>query len=234
MINLYALTSPNVIKIFIMLEECGLSYNIITVDVWKGDQFRPEFLQLNPNGKIPVIVDRGNMETTPIVVFESGAILMYLAEKTGRFLPREAGVRYEVLQWLMIQLTGIGPMFGQFGYFSHSAPKETDNGHAIQRFRTEVVRLYRLIEDRLAKSPWLGGESYSIADIASFPWLSGYDRIGLSMEDYPFTKGWIDTIASRPKVKNAFDAVERIKSVRDHADPDDLDRLYNRGIHANA
>ena len=156
MIDLYALTSPNVQKIFIMLEETGLPYNVVPVDVWKGEQYKPEFLRVNPNAKIPVIVDHDGPGGKPYTVFESGAILMYLADKSGQFMPKDAVARYDVLQWLMVQLTGVGPMFGQWTHFKMFAPK-TGNDYAMGRYQTELKRLYEVLEQRLAVSPYLGG-----------------------------------------------------------------------------
>ena len=151
MIDLYSLTSPNVQKIYIMLEETKLPYKEHFVDVWKGDQFEPDFLKINPNAKIPAIVDQEGPGGKPYTVFESGAILMYLAEKTGKFLPKDTVKKYDVLQWLMIQVSGVGPMFGQFTHFKMFAPKDKDNSYSMARYQTEVKRLYELLEKRLAK-----------------------------------------------------------------------------------
>src|SRR5215475_508699 len=167
MIDFYALTSPNVQKVYIMLEECGLPYKEIFVDVWKGDQFKDEFLKINPNNKIPAIVDHEGPGGKPYTVFESGAILLYLAEKTGKFLPKDTVKRYDVIQWLMIQLTGIGPMFGQWNHFKLFAPK-TGNDYAMARYTSELKRLYHVLEERLEPSKFLGGAEYSNADIATF------------------------------------------------------------------
>ena len=170
MIDLYALTSPNVQKIYIMLEETKLPYKEHFVDVWRGEQHDPNFIRINPNSKIPAIVDHDGPGGKPLIVFESGAILMYLAEKTGKFLPKDMAKKYEVLQWLMFQLTNIGPMFGQFTHFKMFAPKDTNNHYAMTRYQTEVKRLYEVMEKRLAQSAYLGGDEYTVADIATFPW----------------------------------------------------------------
>src|ERR1700747_3067506 len=183
MIDLYALTSPNVQKVYIMLEECGLPYKEHFVDVWKGDQFKPEFLKLNLNGKIPVIVDHEGPGGKPFTVFESGAILLYLAEKTGKFLPKDMAKKYETLQWLMVQLTGVGPMFGQWTHLKPFAPK--DSAYSMSRYQTEVKRLYEVMEKRLAHSPYLGGDEYTIADIATYPWTRNHDIQGVKWEDNP-------------------------------------------------
>ncbi len=157
MIDFYALTSPNVQKIYIMLEECALPYKEHFVDVWKGDQFKPEFIKLNPNGRIPVIVDHEGPDGRPYTVFESGAILMYLAEKTGKFLSKDMARKYEVIQWLLIQLTSVGPMFGQWTHFKLFAPKGTD--YSMGRYTSELKRLYELLEKRLGQSAYLGGRN---------------------------------------------------------------------------
>jgi GST-like protein len=230
MIDFYALTSPNVRKIFIMLEEIELAYKIIPVDVWKGDNYDPAFRKINPNGKIPVIVDHEGPGGRPFTVIESGAILMYLADKTGRFLPRETAPRYEVIQWLMVQLTGVGPMFGQLTHFKQFAPPGSD--YALSRYQTEVRRLYDVLEGRLATSPYLGGPDYTIADIATYPWAANHQRQGVSFEDKPSLERWHDAIAARPAVQRAIKKVEAMPTSRDHAKPDDLDRFFGRGRYA--
>jgi GSH-dependent disulfide-bond oxidoreductase len=184
MIDLYALTSPNVQKIYIMLEECGLPYKEHFVDVWKGEQYKPEFSKVNPNNKIPAIVDHDGPGGKPLTVIESGAILLYLAEKTGKFLPKDAAKKYEVIQWLMIQLTGVGPMFGQWTHFKLFAPKG-DNDYSMARYTSEIKRLYEVLEKRLGEVPYLGGQDYSIADIATFPWTRNHDAQGVKWEDNP-------------------------------------------------
>jgi GSH-dependent disulfide-bond oxidoreductase len=227
MIDLYALTSPNVQKVFLMLEETGLDYRPIYVDVWKGDQFKPEFTKLNPNAKIPVIVDHDGPGGKPFTCFESGAILIYLAEKTGKFMPKDAAARYDVLQWLMIQMTGVGPMFGQLVHFKRFAPQGND--YSLARYQTEVRRLYDVLETRLGQSAYLGGPDYSIADIATFPWTRQHDFMGVKWDDHKNCARWFNAIAERPAVKRALAKVETITSVRDSAKPDDLDRFFGRG-----
>jgi GSH-dependent disulfide-bond oxidoreductase len=227
MIDFYALTSPNVQKIFLMLEETGLEYRPIYVDVWKGDQFKPEFQRLNPNGKIPVIVDHDGPGGRDYVCFESGAILLYLAEKTGKFLPKDVARRYDAIQWLMIQMTGVGPMFGQFVHFKRFAP--AGNEYSLARYQTEVLRLYDVLEKRLAESAYLGGPDYSIADIATFPWTRQHDFQGVKWDDHPNCARWFNAIAERPAVKRALAKVDTIPSVREQAKPDDVDRFFGRG-----
>jgi GSH-dependent disulfide-bond oxidoreductase len=230
MIDFYVLTSPNVQKIFIMLEEVGAPYKAIPVDVWKGDHFTPEFLALNPNAKIPVIVDHDGPGGKPYTVFESGAILMYLADKFGRFLPTDTAQRFEVLQWLMIQLTGVGPIFGQVVHFTRFAPPGND--YSVSRYKTEMLRLYEVLEKRLGHSPWLGGAEYSIADIATFPWTRNHDMFGVKWSDRPNLARWFDAISSRPAVKKALATVDVIQSSREIATDDIKDRVFGRGRYA--
>jgi GSH-dependent disulfide-bond oxidoreductase len=232
MIDLYALTSPNVQKIYIMLEETKLSYKEHFVDVWKSDQFDPEFLKINPNGKIPAIVDHDGPSGKPYTVFESGAILMYLAEKSGKFLPRDTVKKYDVLQWLMIQVSGVGPTFGQFFHFKMFAPK--DNSYSMARYQTELKRLYELLEKRLAKVPYLGGDEYTIADIATYPWTRNHDLHGVKWSDNPNLERWFSAINERPAVKAAIAKVGAIKSNRDTASDDQKDRFFGRGRYAKA
>jgi len=232
MIDLYALTSPNVRKVYIMLEELGLPYKEIFIDVWKGDNYAPDFRKVNPNGKIPVIVDHEGPGGRPFTIIESGAILMYLADKTGRLLPKEIAPRYEVIQWLMIQLTGVGPMFGQFTHFKNFAP--AGNDYAMSRYQTEVKRLYELLEDRLRKNAYLGGADYSVADVATFPWTANHKLHGVRFEDHPNLERWSNAVAARPAVQRAIKKVEAIKSSREHAKEDDMDRFFGRGRYARA
>ena len=233
MIDLYALTSPNVQKVFLMLEETGLPYNTIPVDVWKAEQFKPEFLKINPNGKVPAIVDHDGPGGKPYTVIESGAILIYLAEKTGKFLPAKGTERHDVLQWLMVQMTGVGPMFGQQVHFSRFAPAGNDYG--LSRYCTEVLRLYDLIEQRLGVTgAYLGGADYSIADIATYPWLRNYALNGVKADGLPNVGRWVDTIGARPAAQRVLEILPTIKSVRDNAAEDDKDRFFGRGKYARA
>jgi len=234
MIDLYALTSPNVQKIYIMLEETRLPYRERFVDVWKGEQYNADFIKINPNSKIPAIVDHDGPGGKPYTVFESGAILLYLAEKTGQFLPQDTVKKYDVLQWLMFQLTGVGPMFGQFTHFKLFAPKDRDNAYAMDRYQTELRRLYEVMETRLAQLPYLGGDDYSIADIATFPWTRNHDAQGVKWEDNPNLERWFKAIDQRPAVKAALAKVALIKSNRDTATDDQKDRFFNRGRYSRA
>src|SRR3954451_22761743 len=232
MIDLYALTSPNVQKIYIMLEECGLPYQEHFVDVWKGDQFKPEFMKLNPNLKIPVIVNSEGPDGEPFTVFESGAILLYLAEKAGKFLPKDTAKKYEAMQWLMIQLTTVGPMFGQWTHFKLFAPN--GNEYSMDRYSSELKRLYELLEKRLGEAPYLGGQEYSVADIATFPWTRNHDAQGIKWDDRPNLARWFNAIGGRPAVKAALAKVAAIKSTRETAAEDDKERFFARGRYARA
>ncbi len=198
MIEVYSWPTPNGHKVHVMLEECGLPYRTIPVDIGAGDQFRPEFLAISPNNKIPAIVDPDGPDGRPISLFESGAILLYLAGKTGRFLPADVRGKYEVLQWLMFQMGHVGPMLGQTHHFRIYAPEKIP--YAIDRYTNEARRLYGVMNARLAKTRYIGGAEYSIADIAIFPWLRSWKNQGISWNDHPHLKGWFDEIAARPAV----------------------------------
>lgn len=232
MIDFYALTSPNVQKIFIMLEECGLPYNIKPVDVWKGDQFTPEFAKINPLQKIPAIVDSDGPAGTPYTVIESGAILLYLAEKTGKFIPHDPVKRYDTVQWLMVQMANVGPMFGQLVHFSRYAPAGQDYGHS--RYRTQVNKLFDLYDRRLAAQPYVAGNDYTIADMAPFPWLRNFEMLGIDIGKRPNLKAWIDRVSAREAVKRALAQIGQMKTARDTASDDDKDRFLARGKYAVA
>jgi GSH-dependent disulfide-bond oxidoreductase len=234
MIDFYALTSPNVVKIFIALEEFELPYDVKPVDVWKSEQHSEAFAKLNPNKKIPVIVDHDGPGGKPYTVFESGAILMYLAEKQGKFLPQDMATRYEVIQWLMVQMSTMGPMFGQVVHFTRFAPGSSDHSYAKSRYLTEAHRLYDLFDQRLAAHPYVGGTEYTIADMAAFPWLRNFALLGLDISDRTHVKAWIDKLAERPAVKRALAKVGGMTSSRDSASEDDKDRFFNRGKYARA
>lgn len=198
-IEVYSWPTPNGHKVHVMLEECGLKYEAIPVNIGAGEQFRPDFLAISPNNKIPAIVDPEGPDGRPISLFESGAILVYLAAKTGRFLPAGDREKFEVLQWLMFQMGGVGPMLGQAHHFRMYAPEKVP--YAIDRYSNEARRLYAVIDKRLATSEWLGGAEYSIADIATFPWLRSWQNQGVVLEDYPHLKRWFDTVSERPAVQ---------------------------------
>lgn len=198
MIKLYTAATPNGRKASIMLEEVGLPYEVHPIDMGAGDQFEPAFLEISPNNKIPAIVDSDGPDGAPISVFESGAILIYLAEKTGRFLPTEARARLDVLQWLMFQMGGVGPMFGQANHFIKFAAEDVPYGK--KRYRDEAMRLLGVMDRRLAVVEYLAGD-YSIADIATWPWVMRAEWYDTDWSQFPNTKRWYDQIGERPAVK---------------------------------
>ncbi|OUM02732.1 glutathione binding-like protein [Variovorax sp. JS1663] len=198
-IDVYSWPTPNGHKIHIMLEECGLPYRAHPVNIGKGDQFEPAFLRISPNNKIPAITDPEGPDGKPISLFESGAILVYLAGKTGQFLPEGDRARYEVLQWLMFQMGGVGPMLGQTHHFRLYAPEKIP--YAIDRYSNEARRLYGVIDRQLANHAFIAGDSYSIADIAIFPWLRNWEGQGIVLGDFPYLKKWFEGIAARPAVQ---------------------------------
>ena len=191
MIDLYTWPTPNGHKVHIMLEETGLDYEVIPVDIGQGDQFDPKFLRISPNNKMPAIVDRDGPGGEPYPMFESGAILMYLAEKTGRFMPQETAARYRVVQWLMFQMGHIGPMLGQAHHFRAYAPEQIP--YAVERYTNEANRLYDVLDKRLGESAWLAGDAYSIADIAVFPWLRSHERQGVELAPHLRGEVVVDT-----------------------------------------
>ncbi len=202
MIDLYYWTTPNGHKVTIFLEETGTPYRIIPVNIGKGDQFKPDFLRIAPNNRIPAMVDTEPAGGgAPISVFESGAILVYLGDKTGRFLPRELRPRTEVLQWLFWQMGGLGPMAGQNGHFNVYAPEKIP--YAMKRYVDETSRLYKVMDNRLADREFLAGE-YSIADMACYPWVVPYKVHGQDLDLFPNLKRWFDSIAARPAVQRAY------------------------------
>jgi GST-like protein len=207
-IDLYYWPTPNGWKITIFLEETGIPYNVIPVDITDGDQFAPDFLEISPNNKMPAIVDPDGPGGEPISVFESGAILIYLAEKAGRFLPRSPRERYVVLQWLMFQMGSVGPMLGQAHHFRRYAPEEIP--YAIDRYTNEAARLYGVMDERLSEAEYFAGE-YSIADMAIYPWLISHENQGQRMEDYPNLKRWFESVGSRPAVRRALEVGEDLR-----------------------
>lgn len=213
-IDVYSWPTPNGHKVHIMLEETGLPYRAHAVDIGQGDQFAPEFLAISPNNKIPAITDPVGPDGQPISLFESGAILVYLAAKTGQLLPQGDRQRFEVLQWLMFQMGGVGPMLGQAHHFRMYAPEKLP--YAIERYTNEAKRLYGVIDRRLEKSAFVGGADYSIADIAIFPWLRSWQNQGVVMDDYPALKAWFDGIAARPAVQRGVQVLaDRRKPITD-------------------
>jgi len=204
MIDLYTWPTPNGHKVHIMLEECELPYNVIAIDIGAGDQFDPEFLKFSPNNKMPAMIDQDGPGGEPISIFESGAILQYLAEKTGKFMSTDPRKRVEVLEWLMFQMGGIGPLLGQAHHFLQYAPEKIE--YAINRYANEANRLYGVCDRRLGDHEYLAGE-YSIADMAVFPWLRSADKQGVNMDDYGNVKRWFDAINARPAVGRALEVL---------------------------
>ena len=202
MIDLYTWTTPNGRKVSIMLEECGLPYNVHKIDIGKGDQFTPEFVALNPNSKIPAMVDSNGPDGKSITLFESGAMLVYLAQHYQKFLPPDWHQLYHVFQWLMFQMGGVGPMFGQTHHFLRAAPEQVP--YAINRYKKETDRLYGVMDKELAKRDYLAGNFYSIADIATYPWVARYEWHKTDLKLFPNVKRWFDEIGKRPAVQRGM------------------------------
>jgi GST-like protein len=198
MIDLYTWTTPNGRKVSIMLEECGLPYRVHKIDIGKGEQLAPEYLKINPNGKIPAIVDPDGPDRKPISMMESGAILVYLAGKTGKLLPASARGKYEALQWLMFQMGGVGPMFGQAHHFMRAKKDEVPYGS--ERYGNEAKRLYGVMDRQLEKKRFLSGGEYTIADIATYPWVARHEWHRVDLGEFPNVKRWYDAIGARPAV----------------------------------
>jgi GST-like protein len=235
MITLYGMGSPNVVKVVIALEELGLAYDFVHLDVMRGDQFGEDFGRLTPNRKVPVIVDDegpAQRDGGLFTLWESGAILIYLAERSGSFLPADPAARYVTLQWLMFQMASIGPMSGQLSHFRYYAP-EPEHAYARDRYATEVKRIYDVVETRLQQTAYLAGEDYSIADMAAWPWLKGAKARGVDLGTLPAVKRWVDEIAARPAVSqaqavlDAQDNTETLRIMKEGGDP--LDRYLGRG-----
>ena len=205
MIEHYSCATPNGQKIHVMLEETGLPYNVIPVDIGAGDQFDPEFLKISPNNKMPAMVDPDGPGGTPISLAESGAMLIYLAEKTGQFLPSEPHARYAVLQWLMFQMGHIGPMLGQTHHFRSYALDRHD--YAVQRYENEANRLYSVLDRRLGETPYVAGEAYTIADMAILPWMRRPHNQGVEESEYPNYLRWRETLLERPTVQRALEVL---------------------------
>lgn len=203
MIDLYYAPTPNGHKISLLLEECGLPYRLYRIDMSAGEQFRPEFLAISPNNKIPAIVDNEPVDGgAPLSVFESGAILQYLAEKTGKFLSQELRERTITLQWLTWQVAGFGPMLGQNHHFTHYAPQPVP--YAIERFLQETRRLYGVLNRQLEKNAYVAGENYSIADIATYPWVVAHERQRIDLAEFPAVRNWFERVKSRPATQKAY------------------------------
>jgi len=202
-IKVYSWPTPNGHKVHVMLEECGLrlgrDWEAIPIDIGAGDQFKPDFLALSPNNKIPALVDPNGPDGKPIALFESGAILLYLAAKTGKLLPKTDRLKFQVLQWLMFQMGGVGPMLGQAHHFRIYAPEKI--GYAVNRYTKEAKRLYGVMDKQLASSKFIACNQYSLADVAIFPWLRSWENQGIDWADYPQLKKWFDLVGARPAVQ---------------------------------
>jgi GST-like protein len=209
MIEVYSWPTPNGHKVHILLEECGIPYRVHAVNISAGEQFAPEFLEISPNNKIPAIVDPDGPDGRPITLFESGAILIYLASKSGRFMPADVRGRYQMLEWLMFQMGGVGPMLGQAHHFRLYAPEKI--AYAIDRYSNEAKRLYGVMDRRIARSKYIAGPEYSIADIAIFPWLRSWKNQGIDWNDHPHLKGWFDEIAARPAVQRGVEVLAHVR-----------------------
>ena len=225
MIDVYFWPTGNGKKITIMLEECALPYNVIPVNINKGDQSTPEYDAINPNNKMPAIIDRAPAGGgTPITLFESGAILQYLGEKTGQLLPRDTAGKYRVLQWVYWQVGGLGPMAGQAHHFLRYAPERI--AYPMHRFRTEVTRLYKVMDKQLARSEYLAGD-YSIADVAAWPWVVRHDWQGQDLNDTPNVKRWFETVGARPAVQRGADVGKDLANFATPMSDEDRKRLFN-------
>lgn len=210
MIDLYTWTTPNGHKVHILLEELGLAYKAHPINIGNGDQFDPEFLAISPNNKIPAMVDHDGPGGGDYSVFESGAMLLYLAEKTGRFLPSEPRAKFDVYQWLMFQMASVGPMLGQAHHFNRYAPETID--YAVTRYENEANRLYGVMERQLGATAYLAGDDYTIADIATWPWLRSAETQGVDISSYPNVKRWFDGIGERPAVQVGVDVLADYKT----------------------
>ncbi len=212
-IQVYSWATPNGHKVHIMLEECGFKlgkdWEAHPVDIGNGDQFKPEFLSISPNNRIPALVDMNGPDGKPISVFESGAILLYLASKTGKFLPKSTTDKFKVLEWLMFQMGGVGPMLGQTHHFRIYAPEKVE--YAINRYTKEANRLYGVMDRQLAKNKYIAGKAYSIADIAIFPWLRSWKNQGVEMAEYPHVQAWFQEIEQRPAVKRGVEVLLNLR-----------------------
>ncbi|SDV02791.1 glutathione binding-like protein [Pseudomonas mucidolens] len=209
MIDLYYWTTPNGHKISLFLEEAGLPYQVHPINIGQGDQFKPDFLKIAPNNRIPAIVDQHPVDGgAPISLFESGAILLYLAQKTGQFLPQDLRARQEVLQWLFWQMGGLGPMAGQNHHFSQFAAEKIP--YAIKRYVDETARLYGVLDRRLADRAFVAGEGYSIADMAIYPWIVSHTWQSQKLEDFPHVQRWFNQIKERPATVRAYELVAKV------------------------
>jgi len=210
-LDIYFWTTPNGYKVLLFAEELGIPYTIKPVSIGRGEQFKPDFLRISPNNRIPALVDHAPAEgKAPVSMFESGAILLYLAEKTRRFIPADLAGRVEVLQWLFWQMGGLGPMAGQNHHFSHYAPEKLP--YAVDRYVKETNRLYGVMNKRLADREFIAGPAYTIADMASYPWIVPHERQGQNLDDFPHLKRWFDSVAARPATQRAYERGKAINT----------------------
>ena len=226
-IDLYYWPTPNGWKITIFLEEVDLPYNVVPVDIAAGDQYEPEFLKISPNNKMPAIIDPEGPDGAPITLFESGAILIYLADKTERFFPQTPRERYAVLQWLMFQMGHVGPMLGQAHHFRLYAPEKIP--YAVERYTNEAARLYRVIDRRLAETTFFAGDEYTIADMAIFPWLRSHENQGQTLDDYPSLKRWYEGMEARPAIRRALDVGKELRRSLTDIDQETRKMLFDGG-----
>jgi GST-like protein len=233
MIDLYSWPTPNGQKTHIMLEETGIEYRAIAVDITKGDQFEPDFLAISPNNRIPAMIDHAPEDGGgPFPVFETGAMLIYLAKKTGQFLPAVARERHVVLQWLMFQMGSVGPMFGQQSHFNNYAPKITERdkiAYSQNRYNQEAGRLYGVMDRRLGETEYLGGDAYSIADMATFPWARGHRRRHIDIQEYPNFSRWLEAMKARPAVRRGIDLLsEHQDHLNEGLDGQAIEQLFGK------
>ncbi len=233
MIDLYYWPTPNGKKVTILLEECGLPYNIVPTNIGRGDQFTDEFLKVSPNNRMPAMVDNEPAGGgAPITLFESGAIMLYIAEKTGQFLPTDLARRYEVVQWVMWQMANQGPKSGEAGHFRRLGDSQGDQSYAVRRFTDEVNRLYGVLNNRLYDRPWIAGEEITIADMICYPWTIGWQGQGQELGDFKYFKRWFETMGERPGVQRGMEATAG--PIEDYSllPPDERERrrklLYNQ------
>ena len=227
MIDVYSWPTPNGLKVHIMLEETGLAYKVHAVNIRNGEQFEPGFLAISPNNRIPAIVDSDGPDGGPYALFESGAILVYLAGKTGKLLPGSVSGKYDVLQWVMFQMASVGPMMGQANHFrSNAAPERIE--YAINRYTNEVIRQHGVMEKRLARSKFMGGDEYGIADIAIWPWLRASERNGVDWKEFPRLKAWFDLVAVRPAVQRGVQVLAEKATPPGQYDPKAREILFGK------
>lgn len=233
MIDLHYWPTPNGKKVTILLEELGLPYQVVPVHIGRGDQFTDDYLKISPNNRMPAIVDHEPADGgPPLSVFESGAIMIYLAEKAGRFLPADVRGKYEVIQWVIWQMANQGPKFGERGHFSRVAPEHGDQSYAQRRFNDEVHRLYGVLNNRLYDRPYIAGDEYTIADMISYPWTAGWEQQGVDMGEFKYFKRWWDEMAARPGVQRGMAVSPGVVEDPSTITPDEQERrrklLYNQ------